>query len=114
MTGRKGRRSGGASSFEQVAGNGLLHRRALLKSGIAFAGAATTAVSINGAAAEPLADAPWSLAAGEITPVLQTPSRFEKNVVRVLSNPKGEPRTQHARTPHHMLSGSITPNPLHF
>ena len=34
--------------------------------------------------------------------------------MRTLSNPKGEPRTQHARTPHHMLNGTITPNALHF
>jgi sulfane dehydrogenase subunit SoxC len=45
---------------------------------------------------------------------LQTPSRFEKAVVRTLSNPNGEPRNQHARTPHHLLNGSITPNSLHF
>ena len=54
------------------------------------------------------------MAAGAITPVLQTPSRFEKDVVRILSNPKGDPRTQHARTPHHLLNGEITPNSLHF
>src|SRR5262249_46841790 len=36
------------------------------------------------------------------------------NVKRILSNPKGEPRTQHARTPHHLLNGTITPNQLHF
>ena len=35
-------------------------------------------------------------------------------MVRNLSNPKGEPRTQHARTPHQSLNGTITPNPLHF
>ncbi len=34
--------------------------------------------------------------------------------MRTLSNPKGEPRTQHARTPHHLLNGTITPNSLHF
>ena len=39
---------------------------------------------------------------------------FEDNVKRTLSNPKGEPRTQHARTPHQMLNGTITPNHLHF
>jgi sulfane dehydrogenase subunit SoxC len=44
----------------------------------------------------------------------QQPSNFEKKVARILSNPKGEPRTQHARTPHHMLNGTITPNGLHF
>ncbi len=39
----------------------------------------------------------------------QVPSRFEKSVVRTLSNPNGEPRTSHARTPHHLLNGTITP-----
>src|SRR5262249_15914135 len=41
-------------------------------------------------------------------------SKFEKAAVRTLSNPKGEPRTQHARTPHHLLQGTATPNGLHF
>jgi sulfane dehydrogenase subunit SoxC len=35
-------------------------------------------------------------------------------VVRTLSNPKLEPRSSAARTPHHLLSGTITPNGLHF
>jgi sulfane dehydrogenase subunit SoxC len=43
-----------------------------------------------------------------------TPSPFEKNVVRTLSNPQGEPRTQHGRTPHHLINGTLTPNGLHF
>jgi sulfane dehydrogenase subunit SoxC len=115
MTDRK-RRERGAPALELVAGNGLLHRRALLGQGIMLAGAAATGVgtSLTGAAAEPLEDAPWSRMAGAVTPVLQTPSRFEKDVVRMLSNPNGEPRTQHARTPHHLLNGVVTPNSLHF
>jgi sulfane dehydrogenase subunit SoxC len=100
--------------LEPVAGNGLLDRRALIRRGLWFAGAATAGGSLAGAAAEPLQDDPWSQAAGSITPVLQTPSRFEQNVVRSLSNPNGEVRTQHARTPHHLLRGTITPNSLHF
>src|SRR5437588_5211723 len=115
MTDRK-RRGRGAPALEPVAGSGLLDRRALLGRGITLAGAAATGVgtSLTGAAAEPLRDDPWTHMAGAITPVLQTPSRFEKNVVRMLSNPNGEPRTQHARTPHHLLNGVITPNSLHF
>jgi sulfane dehydrogenase subunit SoxC len=98
-----------------VAGNGLIDRRALLGRGILLAGAAaTSAGSVASAAAEPLQDAPWSKAPGAVTPILQTPSRFEKSVVRILSNPSGTPRTQHARTPHQLLNGSITPNSLHF
>ena len=37
-----------------------------------------------------------------------------KNVARTLTNPKKEPRTSNARTPHHLLNGTITPNGLHF
>ena len=51
---------------------------------------------------------------GEPTPALQVPSRFEKNVVRTLSNPNNEFRNSHARTPHHLLNGTVTPNSLHF
>src|SRR5215470_1644661 len=113
MTTRKRRE---APLLEPVAGNGLLDRRALLGRGIMFAGAVSTGVSTSPttAAAEPLRDDDWSLETGAITPALQTPSRFEKDVVRILSNPNGEPRTSHARTPHHLLNGTITPNSLHF
>ena len=38
----------------------------------------------------------------------------KSNVVRTLTNPNNEPRTSQARTPHHLLNGTITPNGLHF
>jgi sulfane dehydrogenase subunit SoxC len=77
-----------------VAGNGLLHRRALLGRGIIVAGAmgAGSAGLLTGAAAEPLAEAPWGLEPGEVTPPYGRPSRFEGNVVRTVDNPKNEPR----------------------
>jgi sulfane dehydrogenase subunit SoxC len=109
------RKNGAAPAPEEfVAGNGLLHRRALLGGGIVFASAMASGAATTSAAAEPLKDPPWSRQPGEVTPVLQTPSPFEKKVVRILSNPKGEPRTQHARAPLQYLDGTITPNPLHF
>ena len=49
-----------------------------------------------------------------LVPPYGVPSGYEKAVVRTLSNPNAEPRTQHARTPHHMLQGTTTPNGLHF
>src|ERR1700689_1768762 len=107
------RKHGGSPPLEPVAGNGLLHRRALLSGGVMFAGALGTGAVPTGAAAEPLVVPDWSLFPGEVTPVLQKPSRFEAAVVRTLSNPKGEPRTQHARAPLQMLNGTLTPNPLH-
>ena len=115
MSRRKGRDGGGDPNLEPVAGNGLIHRRALLRSGVALAGAAGAVGSaLAGAAAEPLTEPAWSREPGSPLPPLQTRSRFEDKVVRTLSNPKGEPRTQHARTPHHLLDGTLTPNGLHF
>ena len=97
-----------------VAGNGLLDRRIFLRGGAAFAAAITGYTLVKSAAAEPLVDAPWSRETGAVTPALQTPSRFEKPVTRILSNPKNDTRTSHARTPHHLLNGTFTPNSLHF
>src|SRR3984957_11209631 len=108
------KRESGVPPLEPVAGNGLLHRRALLRNGAMFAGALGSGTYLNRAAAEALPEPEWTLYPGEVTPVLQKPSRFESAVVRTLSNPKGEPRTQHARTPLQMLNGTITPNSLHF
>jgi sulfane dehydrogenase subunit SoxC len=101
---------------EKVAGNGLIDRRALLGRGIVYAGAVSAGVgtSLNGAAAEPLAVDPWSLEPGAVIPAYGTPSKYENKVVRTLTNPKGDARTSNARTPHHLLDGTITPAGLHF
>ena len=104
------------SALQEVAGNGLLHRRALLGRGIKVAGAMGAGVlgSLTGAAAEPLSEAPWSLEPGDVTPPYGHPSPFEKGVVRTVDNPKNEPSGSRARTPHQLLKGTITPNGLHF
>ena len=96
-------------NLEAAAGNGLLDRRAFLRGG-----AALTAAMSGYASAAPLAEDPWSRAPGGTVPAYGTPSRFEKGVARTLSNPGGEARTHHARTPHQLLQGSTTPNGLHF
>src|SRR5436190_7657900 len=93
-----------------VAGNGLLDRRAFLRGGAALA-AAMTGYSVK---ADPLAEPAWGKEPGLLVPTYGVPSGYEKQVIRTLSNPKGEPRTQHARTPHHLLHGTATPNGLHF
>jgi hypothetical protein len=90
-----------APAIENVAGNGLIDRRALLGRGIAIARSMGAAAAATGAAAEPLIDAPWNLEFDQITPPVQTPSPFEKDVTRALSNPDGEFRTSHARTHRH-------------
>jgi sulfane dehydrogenase subunit SoxC len=100
--------------LEVVAGNGLLDRRAFLRGGAALAGAVMGYTVVGSAAADPLQEQPWSLEPGAISPSYEKPSRFEEKVARTLSNPKGEARTQHARTPHHLINGTITPNGLHF
>jgi sulfane dehydrogenase subunit SoxC len=98
-----------------VAGNGLLHRRALLGRGLAFAGALGTGAALStGAGADPLTEPGWSLVPGDPMPAYQVPSPFEKNVVRLIDNPDGQPQISHARTPHQLLNGIITPNGLHF
>ena len=102
-----------APSLEPVAGNGLLDRRALLRGGVALAGA-VGGIGLTSAGAEPLSEPAWTRGPGITTGALNLPSKFEDKVTRVVSNPNAEPRTQHARTPHHMLNGTITPNSLHF
>jgi hypothetical protein len=94
-------------STERVAGNGLLHRRALLGRGLAFAGVVGASGVPTGAAAEPLVDAPWSLEPGDAVPAYQLPSKFAKDVARTLANPNFEPRTSQSRTPHHLLASLL-------
>jgi sulfane dehydrogenase subunit SoxC len=104
----------GAGDVEVAARNGLLHRRAFLTGGAAFGAALTGYTLADPVAAQQLTDDPWSRTAGAVLGEYGVPSRFEKPVVRTLSNPRGEPRTQHARTPHHLINGTFTPNGLHF
>src|ERR1700681_2391097 len=109
-------RNGRGQTLEAAAGNGLIDRRSLLGRGMVFAGAMGAGIGPSAAAAgaEPLADDPWSLEVGEPMPLYQVPSKFEAKVARTLSNPNHEPRNSHARTPHHLLEGTTTPNGLHF
>src|SRR6202035_1515622 len=101
-------------TLEAAAGNGLIDRRALLGRGMVLAGAISAGVGPSSAGAEPLADQPWSLEVGDPMPLYQVPSKFEAKVARTLSNPNHELRNSHARTPHHLLEGTTTPNGLHF
>ena len=98
-------------SLEVVAGNGLINRRALLGRGITLAGATTAGAgaTFTSAGAEPLPVDPWSLTIGSTIPAYETPAKYEKHVVRTLTNPNNEPRTSQGRTPHHLLNGTITP-----
>ena len=95
---------------------GRTERFAEIAAGVLIAGAMGTGVSTSfaGAAAEPLPVDTWSLEIGTAIPPYDRPAKYEKNVVRTLTNPNNEPRTSQARTPHHLLNGTITPNGLHF
>src|SRR2546427_279154 len=97
-----------------VAGNGLLDRRVFLRGGAAMAAAMSGYALVKTAAPEPLANDPWSLVPGATSRPYEQRSRFEEKVGRTLTNPNGEPRVQNARTPHHLLNGTITPNGQHF
>jgi len=108
------KRRNASPSLDPVAGNGLLDRRVLLRGSAMIAGAMTTGATVTGAAAEALHNDAWSLEMGSVVPAYQVPSRFEKDVLRTLSNPNNEFRNSHARTPHHLLQGTVTPNGLFF
>jgi sulfane dehydrogenase subunit SoxC len=107
-------KSSHSDRMERVAGNGLLHRRAILERGVFAALAAGVGLKATGALADPLVEAPWGLTTGDAVPAYQTPSKFTNKVVRTLSNPDLEPRTSQSRTPHQLLDGMITPNGLFF
>src|SRR5262252_10163257 len=91
----------------------VTRRRVLLSLGAGALGTGAAA-ALNDAAAETLADGPWSNQPGAVIPPYQVPSRFESNVVRTVDNPDNVPRNSRARTPHHLLKGIIVPNGLHF
>jgi sulfane dehydrogenase subunit SoxC len=107
-------KSSHSDRMERVAGNGLLHRRAILERGVFAALGAGVGLKATGALADPLVEAPWGLTTGDAVPAYQTPSKFTNKVVRTLSNPDLEPRTSQSRTPHQLLDGMITPNGLFF
>ena len=97
------RRTNPKNEIQHVAANGLLDRRALLSTGVLFAGAAAASgvTGIASAAAEPLAVDTWSLNIGAPIPPYSTPSKFESKVIRTIANPD-RPGNNQSRTPHHL------------
>jgi sulfane dehydrogenase subunit SoxC len=100
----------GLDSLEQVAGNGLLHRRLFLQGGAAALAGATL---LTARAAPP--DVPASMKTpgapmrgyGERSP-------HEAQVLRVVNATPGTTGTGGSRTPLESLEGIITPSSLHF
>jgi sulfane dehydrogenase subunit SoxC len=97
--------------LHQVAGNGLLDRRSLLRAG---AGVAAGGGAISVSQAEPLKVAPWMREPGGPFVPYGQPSRFEAPVARTYATSPGAIGTGSSRTPLHALEGTITPNGLHF
>lgn len=96
---------------EYVAGNGLLHRRMFLATGAAALGSATLT---NQAKAAPLPVEPWMKTPGSPFVGYGQPSKYEAKVARTFASAPGTGGTGSARTPHHLLSGMITPSGLHY
>ncbi|HEY7800051.1 MAG TPA: molybdopterin-dependent oxidoreductase, partial [Hyphomonadaceae bacterium] len=100
---------------EQVAGNGLLHRRLFLTQGLLLAGAAGVAGHAS-AQAPPQPKYPeWMTRHGAAASGYGQPSKFEDGVKRFTGqgNPLF-PGVGASRTPLEKLTGMITPNGLHF
>lgn len=94
---------------EEAAGNGLLHRRVFLKSGLVFAGVASTLSSPH-LSAQTLPRTP-----GSALRDYGQPSQHEAHVVRGgYSGQVGLPGSGASRTPLEHLEGTITPSSLHF
>ncbi len=101
---------------EQVAGNGLLHRRVFLGGGAALLGAgALGLMTARPAVAAPPDIADWMRAPGAPLSGHGQRSRFEDSVQRYVGPPAGGTTgAGSSRTPLEKLSGIITPSSLHF
>jgi sulfane dehydrogenase subunit SoxC len=99
----------GLDALEQVAGNGLLHRRLFLTGGAALAGTAL----LTARAAPP--DVPQSMKTPG-TPMRAYGERSprEARVQRTVGATPGAAGTGSSRTPLEALEGIITPSSLHF
>lgn len=65
--------------------------------------------------AEPLPILPWMQKPGALPKPYDTPSRFEAEVIRRgVPSATGVREIGTVRTPHHLLTGTITPNGLHY
>jgi len=102
-------------SDEFVAGNGLLHRRTLLRAGFFAAGMAGLGAGVVHAAQTIGEDAPeWMKTPGRSFSGYGMPSKWQDKVQRSFAVAAGRAGTGASRTPLQFLEGTITPNGLHF
>lgn len=98
--------------FAPVAGNGLLHRRLFLKSGLTAGAGLLIAGHASAGGPE---RAPWMRTPGIGMGPSGTPSPFEDHVVRApVGSQPGTTGAGVSRTPLQHLDGIITPSRLHF
>jgi sulfane dehydrogenase subunit SoxC len=102
------------SDLDNVAGNGLLHRRMFLTAGTAAAAAIASSALPHRAAADALPVEPWMKVPGSGFAGYGQPSKYEEKVARTWNTAPGTTGTGAARTPLHLLDGMITPNGVHF
>jgi sulfane dehydrogenase subunit SoxC len=100
---------------EIAAGNGLIHRRALLRGALLSAGVAAAGAGIARADDGVGADAPdWMKTPGRPFSAYGTPSKWQEKVQRIFTIAPGRAGTGVSRTPLQLLEGTITPAGLHF
>jgi sulfane dehydrogenase subunit SoxC len=101
---------------EEVAGNGLLHRRIFLTRGATLLGAGGLAVLAPGPAAAQSPEVPaWMRAPGAGMSPYGQPSKFEAKITRIgIGSQPGTTGSGASRTPLERLNGIITPSGLHF
>ena len=100
-----------AVETEQVAGNGLLHRRMFLAGGAAAWAPARCAIrrAPHRCRSSRGCKIPGSPFVG-----YGQPSKYEEKVARTWASAPGTGGTGSSRTPHHLLNGMITPSGLHY
>src|ERR1700693_5429522 len=100
---------------ETVAGNGLMNRRALLRSALLSAGIAAAGVGAAQADDGVGADAPeWMKTPGRPFSAYGTPSKWQEKVQRVFTIAPGRAGTGVSSTARQLLEGTITPGGVHF
>ena len=106
--------AGNTRDLQHVAGNGLLDRRLFVRT-LAF-GAASTASGITLADPVSKGQPEWMKVPGSTAVEYGEPSRFELERTRRTTSPINPARgiSGGARTPHHLMHGTITPGGLHF
>jgi sulfane dehydrogenase subunit SoxC len=96
---------------EIAAGNGLLHRRTMLRGGLVTAGTAGLVLAGTEKIGDNLPE--WMRKPGRDFSGYGQPAKYQESWVRTSANNPGRPKTS-SRTPLHMLEGTITPSGLHF